>query len=106
MIEDLLQEIIALEKEQEAKVRQSQQDSKDIVAEAKMKAAEISDLADDKIKQMCQNNVQKANADAKSECDKIIAKAEMQAAKLDELANSNGDKIIADIIRRLEVRYA
>ena len=60
MIEDLLQEIVALEKEQEAKVRNSVQEAKDIVLRAKEKAVAISDDADAKIKELSSKNIEKA----------------------------------------------
>lgn len=106
MIEDLLQEIVALEKEQEAKVRQSVQDGKDIVIKAKERAAKISEEADDKIKDLSIKNTQKANADADKICAKIIKDAEAEAEKILSEADKKSDKIIADIIGRLEVRYA
>ncbi len=106
MIEDLLQEIVALEKEQDAKVRMSVQESKDIVLKAKEKAIQIDNDADNKIKQMSAENIEKANKDAKKNSDKIIADAEKKAAEIIAVAEKNSDKITADIIRRLEVRYA
>ena len=48
MIEDLLQEIVALEKEQDAKVRMSVQESKDIILKAKEKAIQIDNDAENK----------------------------------------------------------
>ncbi len=106
MIEDLLQEIVALEKEQDAKVRMSVQESKDIILKAKEKAIQIDNDADNKIKQMSAENIEKANIDAKKNSDKIIADAEQKAAEIIAAAEKNSDKITADIIRRLEVRYA
>ncbi len=106
MIEDLLQEIVALEKEQDAKVRMSVQESKDIILKAKEKAIQIDNDADNKIKQMSAKNIEKANKDAKKNSDKIIADAEQKAAAIIAAAEKNSDKITADIIRRLEVRYA
>ncbi len=106
MIEDLLQEIVALEKEQDAKVRMSVQESKDIILKAKEKAIQIDNDADNKIKQMSAENIEKANKDAKKNSDKIIADAEKKAAEIIAVAEKNSDKITADIIRRLEVRYA
>lgn len=106
MIEDLLQEIVALEKEQDAKVRMSVQESKDIILKAKEKAIQIDNDADNKIKQMSAENIKKANIDAKKNSDKIIADAEKKAAEIIAVAEKNSDKITADIIRRLEVRYA
>ncbi len=106
MIEDLLQEIVALEKEQDAKVRMSVQESKDIILKAKEKAIQIDNDADNKIKQMSAENIEKANKDAKKNSDKIIADAEKKAAEIIAVAEKNSDRITADIIRRLEVRYA
>ena len=106
MIEDLLQEIVALEKEQDAKVRMSVQESKDIILKAKEKAIQIDNDADNKIKQMSAENIEKANKDAKKNSDKIIADAEKKAAEIIAVAEKNSDKITADIIRRLEVRDA
>lgn len=106
MIEDLLQEIVALEKEQDAKVRMSVRESKDIILKAKEKAIQIDNDADNKIKQMSADNIEKANKDAKKNSDKIIADAEKKAAEIIAVAEKNSDKITADIIRRLEVRYA
>ena len=106
MIEDLLQEIVALEKEQDAKVRMSVQESKDIILKAKEKAIQIDNDAENKIKQMSAENIEKANKDAKKNSDKIIAEAEQKAAEIIAAAEKNSDKITADIIRRLEVRYA
>lgn len=106
MIEDLLQEIVALEKEQDAKVRMSVQESKDIILKAKEKAIQIDNDADNKIKQMSAENIEKANIDAKKNSDKIIADAEKKAAEIIAVAEKNSDRITADIIRRLEVRYA
>ena len=106
MIEDLLQEIVALEKEQDAKVRMSVQESKDIILKAKEKAIQIDNDADNKIKQMSAENIEIANKDAKKNSDKIIADAEKKAAEIIAVAEKNSDKITADIIRRLEVRYA
>ena len=106
MIEDLLQEIVALEKEQDAKVRMSVQESKDIILKAKEKVIQIDNDADNKIKQMSAENIEKANKDAKKNSDKIIAEAEQKAAEIIAAAEKNSDKITADIIRRLEVRYA
>lgn len=106
MIEDLLQEIVALEKEQEAKVRNSVQEAKDIVLRAKEKAVVISDDADAKIKELSSKNIEKANKDAKKLSDKIISDATEKANSIIESADKNSDKIITDIIGRLEVRYA
>ena len=106
MIEDLLQEIVALEKEQDAKVRMSVQESKDNILKATEKAIQIDNYADNKIKQMSAENIEKANKDAKKNSDKIIADAEKKAAEIIAVAEKNSDKITADIIRRLEVRYA
>ena len=53
-----------------------------------------------------QKNIEKANKDAKKNSDKIIADAEKKAAEIIAVAEKNSDKITADIIRRLEVRYA
>ena len=106
MIEDLLQEIVALEKEQDAKVRMSVQESKDIILKAKEKALQIESDADNKIKQMSAKNIEKANKDAIKNSNKIIADAEKKATEIIDSAEKNSDKIIADIIRRLEVRYA
>ena len=106
MIEDLLQEIVALEKEQEAKVRNSVQEAKDIVLRAKEKAVAISDDADAKIKELSSKNIEKANKDAKKLKDKIISNATEKANSIIESADKNSDKIITDIIGRLEIRYA
>ena len=106
MIEDLLQEIVALEKEQEAKVRNSVQEAKDIVLRAKEKAVAISDDADAKIKELSSKNIEKANKDAKKLSDKIISNATEKANSIIESADKNSDKIITDIIGRLETRYA
>ena len=89
MIEDLLQEIVALEKEQEAKVRNSVQEAKDIVLRAKEKAVAISDDADAKIKELSSKNIEKANKDAKKNSDKIIADAEKKAAEIIAVAEKN-----------------
>ena len=106
MIEDLLQEIVALEKEQEAKVRNSVQEATDIVLRAKEKAVAISDDADAKIKELSSKNIEKANKDAKKLSDKIISNATEKANSIIESADKNSDKIITDIIGRLEIRYA
>ncbi len=106
MIEDLLQEIVALEKEQDAKVRMSVQESKDIILKAKEKAIQIDNDADNKIKQMSADNIEKANKDAKKLSDKIISNATEKANSIIESADKNSDKIITDIIGRLEIRYA
>lgn len=106
MIEDLLQEIVALEKEQDAKVRLSVQESKDIVLKAKEKAVAINEQAEDKIKELALKNQEKANKDAKKKCDKIISDAKENAEKIIETAEKNSDKIVTEIIGRLETRYA
>lgn len=106
MIEDLLQEIVALEKQQEARVKSSVQESKDIVARAKAKANEIAEQTDDKIKAMMQNNLAAAQRDADARRDKIAADTALAAQEIAQKALLNKDKIIADIIGRLEEKYA
>lgn len=106
MIEDLLQEIVALENEQEAKVKLSVQESKDIISKAKERAISIQKDADEKIKKLSADNTAKANKDCTERCDKIIGKANVDAENIINNAQKNSDKIVADIIGRLENRYA
>lgn len=106
MIEDLLQEIVALEKEQDLKVKNSVQEGKDIVAKAKVDANNMLANAEDTIKDMRAKNIAKAGKDADKKADAIIKSAEDEAKKCVDLAQKNNDKIVADIIRRLEARYA
>ncbi len=73
---------------------------------AKEKAIQIDNDADNKIKQMSADNIEKANKDAKKLSDKIISNATEKANSIIESADKNSDKIITDIIGRLEIRYA
>ncbi len=106
MIEDLLQEIVALENEQEAKVKLSVQEAKEIISKAKAQANSIQKDAEDKIKKLSADNIEKANKDCAEKCNKIICDANAQSENIIANAQKNSDKIVAYIIGRLESRYA
>lgn len=106
MIEELLLDIVKTEEEWENRVRESVVSSKDIVSVAKAQVIVIEKACSTKIKQIDADNIANAEAVAKVQCNEILLAADNDAAKIISAAQKNSPKVIADIIRILEEKYA
>ena len=106
MIEELLLDIVKTEDEWENRVRESAVTSKDIVSAARAQVIIIEKSCNAKIKQIDADNVANAEAVAKVKCDEILLVAANDAANIISEAQKNSPKVIADIISKLEEKYA